>query len=206
MEWSSSDPSVVSVDENGKILALKKGVATITVKTESGLEATSNITVESLLVPTDISKPDLAGYNFAHPQSLTRITMKMRVEHEMSDAKLTMKIPNVGLLFSSVKAVKLNGNTPSFWEATDKSITINLDNLTGSIEYPGTYNLEVYVKMEPTPGLNIGNYNERVNAKEKLIVSNELKALIDVGETELEETTFELEPYNLELMKIPKIN
>jgi len=206
LEWSSSDPSVVSVDGNGRILALKKGDATITVKTESGLQATSNITVESLLVPTDISKPDLAGYNFVHPQSLTRITMKMKVEYEMSDAKLTMKIPNVGLLFSSIRAIKLNGNTPSFWEVTDKSININLDNLTGSIEYPATYNLEIYVKMEPTPGLNIDNYNQRVNAKEKLIISNQLKALIDVGETDLEETTFELEPYNLELMRIPKIN
>lgn len=34
--WKSSDPSVATVDDNGNVTALKKGTATITVKTEDG--------------------------------------------------------------------------------------------------------------------------------------------------------------------------
>ena len=43
--WSSSDESVVTVDENGKITAIKAGTATITVTTSNGLTATCTITV-----------------------------------------------------------------------------------------------------------------------------------------------------------------
>ena len=45
--WESSDPKVVSVDENGNITALKRGTATITAKTADGkISATRKITVE----------------------------------------------------------------------------------------------------------------------------------------------------------------
>ena len=45
MTWSSSNPSVAKV-ESGKVTALKRGTATITVKTESGNKtATCNVTV-----------------------------------------------------------------------------------------------------------------------------------------------------------------
>ena len=49
--WSSSDSSVVSVDENGVIKGLKAGTATITVKTIDGkVVATSTITVKEVPV------------------------------------------------------------------------------------------------------------------------------------------------------------
>ena len=43
--WTSSDPSVATVDSNGKITAIKKGTATITVTTEDGNHQ-ANCTVE----------------------------------------------------------------------------------------------------------------------------------------------------------------
>jgi hypothetical protein len=43
--WSSSDPSVASVDNKGGIKALKPGKTTITVKSKNGKEATCVITV-----------------------------------------------------------------------------------------------------------------------------------------------------------------
>ena len=205
LEWSSSDPSIVSVDENGKILALKKGKATITVETESGLQARSNITVKSLLVPTDISRPNLAGYNFTHPQSLTRINMKLEVGNELRDGKLRMEIPGADLLFDFVKAIKLDGRDCNY-RMTSKSIEIDLGDLIGINEYPGIYDLQVYVKMKPAAGLKVANYNQRVSAKEKLVITNKLTAWVDIGEEIEEETSFELEPYNLELIRIPKIN
>ena len=45
--WTTSAPDVVSVDENGKVTALKEGKAVITVVTEDGgFTATCNVTVE----------------------------------------------------------------------------------------------------------------------------------------------------------------
>lgn len=51
LKWTSSDSSIVSVDENGKITALKIGVVTITVMTEDGkYQDTCEVTVTDDLV------------------------------------------------------------------------------------------------------------------------------------------------------------
>ena len=45
LTWSSSDTKVATVDKNGKVKAVKKGTATITVKTSNNKKATCKITV-----------------------------------------------------------------------------------------------------------------------------------------------------------------
>ena len=46
LQWSSSDPSIASVDQNGKVTGLNKGVADITVKSMNGnMSATCTVTV-----------------------------------------------------------------------------------------------------------------------------------------------------------------
>lgn len=45
--WTSSNPKVCTVNANGQITALKKGTATITVKTTKGKTATCKVTVKS---------------------------------------------------------------------------------------------------------------------------------------------------------------
>lgn len=45
VSWESSDPSVVSVDNSGKIIALKNGEATITATASTGLKRTSFVRV-----------------------------------------------------------------------------------------------------------------------------------------------------------------
>lgn len=52
LSWSSSDATVASVDDNGKVTALKAGTATITVKTkDGGKTATCKITVVPSSLP-----------------------------------------------------------------------------------------------------------------------------------------------------------
>ena len=49
VSWSSSAPEVATVDQNGKVTAVKKGTATITVKTtDGGKTASCEVTVHSL--------------------------------------------------------------------------------------------------------------------------------------------------------------
>ena len=52
VKWKSSNPKVATVDENGKVTALKKGTCTITctAKDGSGVKATCKITVRNKLV------------------------------------------------------------------------------------------------------------------------------------------------------------
>ena len=46
LTWSSSNKKVATVSKKGKVKAIKKGTATITVKTSSGKKATCKVTVK----------------------------------------------------------------------------------------------------------------------------------------------------------------
>ena len=52
LTWSSSNSKIVSVNTYGKITALKKGTATITVKTKNGIKASCNVTVGDKKIKT----------------------------------------------------------------------------------------------------------------------------------------------------------
>ena len=53
LTWTSSNPSVATVDKNGKVTAIKNGTATITCKSANGKKATCTVTVKKISV-TDI--------------------------------------------------------------------------------------------------------------------------------------------------------
>lgn len=51
--WTSSDPSIATVDSTGKITAIKEGQASITATTADGLKATCIVTVANTTAPTE---------------------------------------------------------------------------------------------------------------------------------------------------------
>lgn len=69
--WTSSDESVVTVDENGGVTAIAEGTAIITVETvDGGFTADTAVTVEAALPAGEIKKtaywgtPDNVSYYF----------------------------------------------------------------------------------------------------------------------------------------------
>lgn len=74
LSWSSSDPSIVSVDQSGLITAKDIGSATITVTTEDGeFTATSEVSVSNLLFyeasDEDFVNPERGFYKYSQTRS-----------------------------------------------------------------------------------------------------------------------------------------
>lgn len=63
LSWSSSNKKIVTVDSKGVIKAIKKGTATITVKTSNGKKATCKVTVTSPNQKTSITKAKISVKN-----------------------------------------------------------------------------------------------------------------------------------------------
>jgi uncharacterized protein YjdB len=73
--WTSSDPKVATVDENGKVTAVKAGTATITVKSVSNNTVTDTCEVTVTDQPVSVTgvtlNPDKATLNVGETQKLT---------------------------------------------------------------------------------------------------------------------------------------
>lgn len=88
VEWTSSNPEIATVDENGKVTAIALGSATITVKTTDGIDiaSTCNVTVQES-PNTDITTMDDVIY-VDHAKALTgkSVTLSLKMKHEMKVA------------------------------------------------------------------------------------------------------------------------
>lgn len=73
--WTSSNPSIVSVDEDGKITAKKLGTATITAVTDSGIKLTRSVRV-ILITPTNVKAVKTSGATKGSKYANIKITWK----------------------------------------------------------------------------------------------------------------------------------
>jgi predicted outer membrane repeat protein len=139
--WKSSDESVVTVDEKGKVTAVGNGTATITVTSVSGnYTATVAVTVK---IPVEIEKISIE----AEKETLTKIgestELKVKIEPENADAqKLIWKSDN-----EMVAAVDENGKVT----AIGNGMAI----ITVTTEYgKNTASIIITVKIPDEPVIN----------------------------------------------------
>lgn len=66
LTWSSSDPSIVSVDENGKITTVSYGTATITATTRTGISDSVDVTVWNEITRLEVSANMTVTYGDAY--------------------------------------------------------------------------------------------------------------------------------------------
>lgn len=156
LTWESSDNSIVTVDENGNIKALKAGTATITVTTkDGGFKATATITVTKDIVPVTGVSFDKTTLNLATGSSTTlKATVK---PSDATNKGLTWKSSD-----SSIVTVDKNGKITGKKEGT-AIITVT----TNDGSYTAT--VKVTVKNQPVTGITVsGNKTMTVGGNQTL--------------------------------------
>lgn len=139
--WKSSDESVVTVDEKGKVTAVGNGTATITVTSVSGnYTATVAVTVK---IPVEIEKITIE----AEKETLTKIgestELKVKIEPENADAqKLIWKSGD-----EMIAAVDENGKVTAIGNGT-AIITVTTEN------GKNTASITITVKIPDEPVIN----------------------------------------------------
>lgn len=139
--WKSSDESVVTVDEKGKVTAVGNGTATITVTSVSGnYTATVAVTVK---IPVEIEKISIE----AEKETLTKLgestELKVKIEPENADAqKLIWKSEN-----EMIAAVDENGKVTAIGNGT-AIITVTTEN------GKNTASITITVKIPDEPVIN----------------------------------------------------
>lgn len=156
LTWSSSDESIVTVDENGNVKALKEGKATITVTTkDGGYKATVTITVtKDDIAVTGVSFADKT-LNLATGSSLT---LKPTISpSDATNKNVTWKSSN-----PNVAIVDQNGKVTGKKEGT---VTITVTTNDGN----HTATITIVVKDEPVTGVKInGSTTMYVNGSQTL--------------------------------------
>ena len=131
--WTSSDNSVLSVDDKGIVKGLKAGTAIVTVKTKDGkVVATVNVTIENIPSPTPTQKPtstpmviESLSFNEENVSVKKGNSLNLVVEvkpSELSSSKLTWKSSD-----SSIVSVDENGVITGLKEGT-VTITVTSSN------------------------------------------------------------------------------
>ena len=139
--WKSSDESVVTVDEKGKVTAVGNGTATITVTSVSGnYTATVAVTVK---IPVEIEKISIE----AEKETLTKIgestELKVKIEPENADAqKLIWKSDD-----EMIAAVDENGKVTAIGNGT---VIITVTTEDGK----NTASITITVKIPDEPVIN----------------------------------------------------
>ena len=139
--WKSSDESVVTVDEKGKVTAVGNGTATITVTSVSGnYTATVAVTVK---IPVEIEKISIE----AEKETLTKLgestELKVKIEPENADLqKLIWKSEN-----EMIAAVDENGKVTAIGNGT-AIITVTTE------DGKNTASITITVKIPDEPVIN----------------------------------------------------
>ncbi len=85
--WTSSDPEIATVDENGSVTAVKEGNATITASTANGLTATCAVSVNSKII--EVTGITIVPSTLTLPEGETRTLTATLQPENASDKNVT---------------------------------------------------------------------------------------------------------------------
>ena len=193
--WTSSNPSVATVTQNGKVTALKVGTTTITVKTANGKTATCNVTVVNTvkedIVPESIALSETSKTLDLNGTKEITLTASITPSNANKDNTLTWSSSNqdVATVTQDGKVTALkegtttitvktaNGKTATCTITVTKTIVKNIVDVKYSTKQSTDGNVTVTIisntKLKPKDGWNLSNdefslskeYSENINEK-----------------------------------------
>lgn len=178
VEWSSSNPEIANVDENGKVTGIEVGTAVITVKTHDG-DFTADCTV-NVVIPVTGIKLDKTELNIIRKDSAVLIptitpdnaTDKSVIWSSSNDDIAIVdndgKVTGTGVGFSVIKATTNDGGFTAECKITvtpdEYTITANAEH--GKIVGAGTHHVGTDVTLKAVPDAHYHFVNWTYDGKE----------------------------------------
>ncbi len=161
--WSSSDPTVVTVDANGNVKALKEGTATVTVTTEDGkYKAECTVTVASNVV-------EVTGVKITGATSVV-VTKTIKLTATVTPTNATNKNVTWTSSDNTIATVDKNGNVKGLKEG---KVTITVTTANGkTATYTVTVTPEVKATGVTITGNNTVQEGKTITLKAKITPDN----------------------------------
>ena len=156
--WSSSNSSIISVDNSGKVTAKAIGSATITAKTANGKEAIATVTSDVKNITLTVGNQTISKYGTT---TTTNITVNIDANgYNVPDSLITWSAPDT-TGYTSPAYMSLNGKTATVtardvWSGTASvPITVKINNKQ--------VKTTIYVES----AINISNLSNGINSYER---------------------------------------
>ena len=157
--WSSSNSSIISVDNSGKVTAKAIGSATITAKTANGKEASATVTSDVKNITLTVGNQTISKYGYGTITS-TNITVNIDANgYNVPDSLITWSAPDT------------SGYTaPAYMSSNGKTATVTArDVWSGTASVPITVkinNKQVKTTIYVESKINISNLSNGINSYE----------------------------------------
>ena len=158
--WSSSNSSIISVDNSGKVTAKAIGSATITAKTANGKEASATVTSDVKNITLTVGNQTISKYGYGTITS-TNITVNIDANgYNVPDSLITWSAPDT------------SGYTaPAYMSTNGKTATVTArDVWSGTASVPITVkinNKQVKTTIYVESAINISNLSNGINSYER---------------------------------------
>ena len=131
VSWSSNNPSVITVDQNGNIKAVGLGEATITVKTANGKVATAKVTSDVKRITLNVANNTISKYGTIKS---TKINVNIDSNgYNVPNSLITWSAPDT-TGYTSAASMSINGKTATItardvWSRTSTiPVTVKINN------------------------------------------------------------------------------
>ncbi len=177
LTWTSNNEKVAKVDENGRVIAISNGTATITVTTENGKTANCEVTIQTS--PTSLN---IVGSNYIAKDNTStyfikyspETTSKELIKWNIGDEEI-IKIKEQDEKNIIIEGIKEGSTTLTANVEKGKSDTINIDVTSLKLDKENiTINLAENNKIQiEAIGINAGEISWKVDNTEILSLSDE---------------------------------
>ena len=131
VSWSSNNPSVITVDQNGNLKAVGLGEATITVKTANGKVATAKVTSDVKSITLNVANNTISKYG-----TIKSTTINVNIDsngYNVPNSLITWSAPDT-TGYTSAASMSINGKIATItardvWSRTSTiPVTVKINN------------------------------------------------------------------------------